>query len=59
MPPPQPWSLPVTLDERIGDGFYFCRAVKAIEYLFANPKLLMEEASKPFEVPSSIHEKKK
>ena len=55
----QMMNIGITLDERIGDGFYFCRAVKAIEYLFANPKLLMEEASKPFEVPSSIHEKKK
>ena len=40
----------ITLDERIGDGFYFCRAIKAIEYLFANPKLLMEKANAPFEI---------
>ena len=48
----------ITLDERIGDGFYFCRALKAIEYLFANPKLLMEKANEPFEI-DDIDKKKK
>ena len=47
-----------TLDERISDGFYFCRALKAIEYLFAHPELLMEPASKKFEIPDNIHKKK-
>ncbi len=46
-----------TLDERIGDGFYFCRALKAIEYLFAHPELLMEPASKHFEIPDNIKKK--
>ena len=49
----------VTLDERISDGFYFCRALKAIEYLFAHPELLMEPASKRFEIPNNIHKKTK
>ena len=35
-----------TLDERIADGFYFCKALKLIEYMCANPELLMEKASK-------------
>ena len=48
-----------TLDERIADGFYLCRALKAIEYLFAHPELLMEPASKRFEIPNSIHKKTK
>jgi chloramphenicol O-acetyltransferase len=50
-------NLGATLDERIADGFYFCRALKAIEYLFANPELLMEPASKHFEIPDNIHKK--
>ena len=48
-----------TLDERIADGFYLCRALKAIEYLFAHPELLMEPASKRFEIPNNIHKKTK
>lgn len=35
-----------TLDERIADGFYFCKALKLIEYMCANPEVLMEKASK-------------
>ena len=50
-------NLGITLDERIADGFYFCRALKAIEYLFAHPELLMEPAAKHFEIPDSIHKK--
>ena len=29
-----------TLDERIGDGFYFARSLKLIKHIFANPQLL-------------------
>ena len=50
-------NLGITLDERIEDGFYFCRALKAIEYLFAHPELMMEGAAKPFEIPDNIHKK--
>ena len=50
-------NIGITLDERIGDGFYFCRALKCIEYLFANPKLMMEPASKNFEIPDTRHKK--
>ena len=35
-----------TLDERIADGFYFCKALKLIEYMCANPEVLLEKASK-------------
>ncbi len=52
-------NIGITLDERIADGFYFCRALKAIEFLFANPKLMMEPASKHFDIPDNIHKKSK
>lgn len=42
-------QIGITLDERISDGFLFCKALKSIEYLFANPKLLLDEAGKPFD----------
>ena len=48
-------NLGATLDERIADGFYFCRALKAIEYLFEHPELMMEPASKKFEIPDNVH----
>ena len=48
-------NIAITLDERIADGFYFCRALKAIEYLFAHPELMMEAADKPFEIPDNVH----
>ena len=50
-------NIGITLDERIADGFYFCKALKAIEYLFANPKLMMEKASCHFEVPDNVRKK--
>ncbi len=37
-------ELGATIDERIADGFYFCKALKLIEYLFANPKELNKVA---------------
>lgn len=33
-------ELGATIDERIADGFYFCKALRLIEYLFENPKEL-------------------
>ena len=50
-------NIGVTLDERIADGFYFCRALKAVEYIFNHPELLMEPASKDFEIPDNVHKK--
>jgi len=36
-----------TLDERIGDGFYFARSLKLVKYIFANPKLLEKPLNEP------------
>ena len=47
-------NMGITLDERIGDGFYFCKAMKAIEYLFSHPELLLEPASKSFDIEKNI-----
>lgn len=35
----------VTLDERIGDGFYFVKSLKLLEYMFNNPEILEEDAN--------------
>ena len=40
-----------TIDERIADGFYFCKALKLIEYIFAHPEVLMEEPGKKVSIP--------
>ena len=40
----------VTIDERIGDGFYFARSIKLVKYLFSHPELL----SQPISVPSEF-----
>ena len=37
----------VTLDERIGDGFYFAKSVAMIEEILRNPTLLSDPVSKP------------
>ena len=36
-----------TLDERIGDGFYFARSLKLIKYIFEHPELLDKPLSEP------------
>lgn len=41
-----------TLDERIGDGFYFARTVRMFDYLLQHPELLEEPAGQPFEYAS-------
>ena len=33
-------DLGVTIDERIGDGFYFARSLKLLHYICANPEIL-------------------
>ena len=40
----------LTLDEGIGDGFYFIKAVNFLEYLLKNPKLLEGPANEKIEV---------
>lgn len=37
----------VTLDERIGDGFYFSRSLKVVKHIFAHPELLNQSLSSP------------
>ena len=36
-----------TLDERIGDGFYFARSLRLIKHIFANPELLEKPLGEP------------
>ena len=44
-------NLGVTIDERIADGFYFCTTLKLIEYIFANPDLMMKRAGEKVSIP--------
>ena len=37
----------VTIDERIGDGFYFARSLKLLKYIFAHPELLEKPLAEP------------
>lgn len=39
-----------TLDERIGDGVYFVKSLKILEYILANPILLEEAVSKKVKI---------
>ena len=41
-------DIGATLDERIGDGFYFARSLKLVRHLFAHPELL----NQPLNIPS-------
>ena len=40
-------EIGATIDERIGDGFYFVRSLKLVEYLFAHPELLDRPLGEP------------
>jgi hypothetical protein len=33
-------DMGITIDERIGDGYYFAKSIKLLKYLIGNPKLL-------------------
>ena len=44
-------ELGATIDERIADGFYFCKALKLIEYMFETPELMMKPAGEKVEYP--------
>lgn len=46
-----------TLDERIADGFYFCKVLKGIEYVFKHPELLLKPAKEDFEIPKEENKK--
>ncbi len=40
-------DIGATIDERIGDGFYFARSLKLLSHMFANPHLLEETLGTP------------
>ena len=40
-------DIGATLDERIGDGFYFARSLKLVKYIFEHPELLDQPLSEP------------
>ena len=40
----------VNLDERIGDGFYFLKSIKLLQYIFDNPELLEGDANEKIEI---------
>ncbi len=40
----------MTIDERIGDGFYFIKSIKLMEYILNNPKLLEGRADEKIEI---------
>ena len=40
----------INLDERVGDGYYFAKAVHILQYLFDNPELLEEDANAKVEI---------
>ena len=44
-------EMGATIDERIADGFYFCKALKLIEYIFDTPELMLEPAGKKVSIP--------
>ncbi len=46
-------EMGATIDERIADGFYFCKTLKLIEYIFDTPELMMEPAGKKVSIPES------
>ena len=40
-------DIGATLDERIGDGFYFARSLKLVHYICAHPELLDQPIAEP------------
>ena len=40
----------INLDERIADGYYFAKSVKLLQYIFDNPEILEESASKKIKI---------
>ena len=47
-------EMGATIDERIADGFYFCKALKLIEYMFANPEVMMKPAGDKVKYPENL-----
>ena len=46
-------ELGATIDERIADGFYFCKALKLIEYMFENPSVMLKPAGEKVKYPEN------
>ena len=44
-------EMGATIDERIADGFYFCKALKLIEYMFENPEIMLKPAGEKVSMP--------
>lgn len=40
----------VNFDERVADGYYFAKSIQLLQYIFNNPELLEEEASKEIKI---------
>ena len=40
----------ITLDERVGDGFYFARSVQMIEYILKHPEMLKKKIADPVDM---------
>jgi len=40
----------VNFDERVADGYYFAKSIQLLQYLFNNPELLEEDASKEIKI---------
>ena len=47
-------EMGATIDERIADGFYFCKALKLIEYMFSNPEVMMKPAGEKVKYPEKL-----
>lgn len=47
-------EMGATIDERIADGFYFCKALKLIEYMFSNPEVMMRPAGEKVKYPENL-----
>lgn len=43
-------ELGATIDERIADGFYFCKTLKLVEYMFAHPETLSTRAGEKISI---------
>ena len=39
----------INMDERIGDGYYFAKSLKMLQYIFDHPEMLEEKASEKIE----------
>ncbi|MBR6113339.1 MAG: hypothetical protein IKP79_02380, partial [Bacilli bacterium] len=44
-------TMGAVIDERVADGFYIIKALKLIEYMYRNPKVMMEKMSEHITVP--------